>query len=126
MLGMVVAAALEGFTATLRRALLRQKLLAATAVIVLIALVWLSIAADLWLVPRCGAAAAAALTGGGLLVLAGALVLIAGSLRSARTPVIPALALDAELRPLAQPLAIAALIAGFVLAQRPRGDSDKE
>ncbi len=129
MLGMVVAAAIESFGAALRRALLRQKLLLAAAVIALIALVYFTIAGDLWLVPRFGAAGAAALTGLILLVLAGILVGIAGSLRPARSPVSTLAlgeAMDVELRALAKPLTIAALIAGFIFAQRPRGDAPKD
>lgn len=129
MLGMIVAAAIESFSAALRRAVLRQKLLLAAAGIALIALVYFTIAGDLWLVPRFGAAGAAALTGLILLVLAGILVGIAGSLRPARNPVSTLAlgeAVDVELRALAKPLTIAALIAGFIFAQKPRGDAPKD
>lgn len=130
MLGMIVAAAIESFGAALRRALLRQKLLAAAAVIALIALVYFTIAGDLWLIPWFGAAGAAALTGVILLVLAAVLVVIAGSLRPTRTTPVSTLALgeamDLELRALAKPLTIAALIAGFIFAQRQGRDAPKD
>ncbi len=123
MLGMIVAAAIEGFSGALQRALLRQKLLIAAAVIALIALVYFSIAADLSLIPRLGAVGAAAATGVILLLIAGVLVATAGSLRSSRAPVSTlglGEALETEMRALAKPLSIAALIAGFIYAQRSR------
>ncbi len=129
MLGMVVATAIEGFTGALQRALLRQKLLLAAAAIALIALVYFSIAADLSLIPRLGAPGAAAATGVMLLLVAGVLAAIAGSLRSTRSPMAKLAlggALETELRALAKPLTIAALIAGFIYAQRPRRDDAKD
>jgi hypothetical protein len=129
MLGMVVAAAIEGLSGALQRALLRQKLLLAAAAIALIALVYFSIAADLALVPRLGPAGAAAATGVILLVIAGILASIAGSLRSGRARVSTlalAGALQTEMRALAKPAVIAALIAGFAFAQRSRGSDSKE
>ena len=129
MLGMVVATAIEGFTGALQRALLRQKLLLAAAAIALIALVYFSIAADLSLIPRLGAPGAAAATGVILLLIAGVLAAIAGSLRSTRSPMSKLAlggALETEMRALAKPLTIAALIAGFMYAQRPRRDDAKD
>lgn len=129
MLGMVVAAAIEGFTGALQRALLRQKLSIAGAAVALIALVYFSIAADLALIPRLGPPGAAAATGVVLLLIAGVLMAIAGSLGAGRSPMSKLAigeALGTELRALAKPLTLAALIAGFMAAQRPHRRDGKD
>ncbi len=126
MLGIIIAAAVDGFNAALRQALLRFQLVLVAAIIALIALVYLSIAGDLWLIPRVGPPGAALLVGAILLMIAGSLLAISGAFRSSRSSASTSAlskAVESELRALAQPLAIAALIAGYLFAQRPgRGE----
>ena len=129
MLAIIAAAAIDGFKAALRRALLRAQLVLAAAIIALIAVVYLSIAGDLWLIPRVGAPEAALLVGAILLAIAGILVTVSGSLIAARPDASTSAlgkAIETELRALAQPLTLAALIVGFLLAQRPGRNAAKD
>jgi biotin transporter BioY len=122
MLRMIVAAAVDGFGVALRRAMMRLQLTLVAVAMALIGLVFVAIAGDLWLAPRLGAPGAALAVGAILFVIAGLLLLLSGAMgspRSAGSTSALTRAIEAELRAMAQPLAIAALIAGFLAARAP-------
>lgn len=124
---------IDAVRAELRRALQRRILLFVAAGMVVFALGFLALAADICLAARIGAAGAAAVIALALLILALVLVLVARQSRPQSAISVPVAALIDALRSglgdKALPLTIAALIAGVILARsssRPTENGKKD
>lgn len=121
MLTLILTGLIESTGTAIRRALLRHRLLLAALGISVIAAGFLAVAWDIWLMKYLGAAGATAVTALILLVLALILVIVAGRLgRSTSVPRPTAAALieavKIDLGAAAQPLTLAALVAGVMVA----------
>lgn len=133
MLSLILTGLIESAGTAIRRSLLRHRLLLVALGISVIAMGFLALAWDIWLMKYLGAAGAAAVTALILLVLALSLVVIAGQIgRSTSVPRPTAAALieavRTDLGASAQPLTLAALVAGFMVAyaiSRKRNHKDK-